>query len=207
MKDTLKIDLFFIQLICLPLYKKSCRFIQKLVCFSSTWFVSPFQIIMQSRIPLIEKLVCFLSNWFAYSLTIIMQSIYLLAFIEKLVCFSSNQFVCPFPIIKQSSVAVIYKLVYFSSKMKDALKISLFFIQLICLLLKKSQSGVVVENLFRNWFVFHLNCLFDLFQLSDRTEQSNIYSEIDSLFILLVCLQIHNLNVYSIYIKSGLFFI
>ena len=49
--------------------------------------------------------------------------------------------------------------------MKDALKISLFFIQLICLLLKKSYSGVIVENLFRNWFVFHLNGLFDLFQL------------------------------------------
>ena len=160
----MKVALFFIHFT--KIMQSIREIIQKLVCFSSMWFVSPFQIIMQSRIALIEKLVCFLSNWFVYSLPIIMQSI--VAFFEKLVCFSSNQFVCPFPIIKQSSVAVIYKLVFFSSKMKDALKISLFFIQLICLLLKKSYSGVIVENLFRNWFVFHLNGLFDLFQLFQK---------------------------------------
>ena len=154
MKETLKIDLFFIQLICLPLYKKSCRFIQKLVCFSSTWFVSPFQIIMQSRIPLIEKLVCFLSNWFAYSLTIIMQSIY-----QHLL---KNWFV-----FHPTSLFVHFQL---SSRVAQQLFISWFFFHLTSLFAHFQLSHISYikvglffsknEGCIENQFVFHPTHLF-----------------------------------------------
>ena len=61
---------------------------------------------LSCRVESIEKLVCFSSNWFVYSFPIIMQSI--VAFIGILVCFSSNWFVCQFVITYQALQSSIY---------------------------------------------------------------------------------------------------
>ena len=110
-----------------------------------------------------------------------------------MVRFSSNWFVCPFPIIMQCNVASIEK-------------ISLFFIQLVCLPISNHHADYGLSFLKISLFFIQLVCLL----ISNyHVEYSSIYCKIGLFFIQLVCLLISNYHVEysSIYCKIGLFFI
>ena len=109
-----------------------------------------------------------------------------------MVCFSSNWFVCPFLIIMQCNVASIEK-------------ISLFFIQLVCLPISNHHADYGLSFLKISLFFIQLVCLL----ISNyHVEYSSIYCKIGLFFIQLVCLLISNYHVdySSIYCKIGLFF-
>ena len=93
-----------------------------------------------------------------------------------MVHFSSNRFVSPFPIIMQCNVASIEK-------------ISLFFIQLVCLPISNHHADYGRSFLKISLFFIQLVCLL----ISNyHVEYSSIYCKIGLFFIQLVCLPIFN---------------